>query len=108
MATSAILGCALMVMFGVCDFQTAFGQMASGTVIMLIGVMVTGAAVSECGLASYIGGIYSGFLCYRLSAFHLPDKRFRAGDIYSHRLLRCPIGGGRFTAQRGNSLGFGG
>ena len=56
MATSAILGCALMVLFGVCDFSTAFGQMASGTVIMLIGVMITGAAISECGLASYIGG----------------------------------------------------
>lgn len=61
MATSAISGCALMVLFGVCDFATAFGQMASGTVIMLIGVMITGAAVSECGLASYISGAVARF-----------------------------------------------
>lgn len=60
-ATSAILGCALMVLFGVCDFSTAFGQMASGTVIMLISVMVMGAAVTECGLASYIGGLAARF-----------------------------------------------
>lgn len=51
MATSAILGCALMVVFGVCDFGTAFGQFASSTVIMLIGVLVMGAAFSESGLA---------------------------------------------------------
>lgn len=61
MATSAIFGCALMVLFGVCDFSTAFGQMASGSVIMLIGVMITGAAVSECGLASRIGGAVARF-----------------------------------------------
>ena len=60
-ATSAILGCALMVLFGACDFATAFGQMASGTVIMLIGVMITGAAVSECGLAARIGGIVARY-----------------------------------------------
>jgi len=56
MATSAILGCALMVVFGVCDFKTAFGQMASSTVIMLISVMIVGAAVTESGLASKLSG----------------------------------------------------
>ncbi|MBQ9117437.1 MAG: anion permease, partial [Clostridia bacterium] len=50
-ATSALLGCALMVIFGVCDFGTAFGQLAGSTVIMLIGVLVMGAAITESGIA---------------------------------------------------------
>ncbi len=55
MATTAILGCALMVIFKVCDFKTAFGQFSSSTVILTIGVMVIGAAISESGLAATIG-----------------------------------------------------
>lgn len=55
MATAAILGCVAMVIFGVCDFKTAFGQFASSTVILTIGVMVIGAAISETGLAQAIG-----------------------------------------------------
>ena len=55
MATSAILGCALMVIFQVCDFKTAFGQFASTTVLMLIGVLIVGAAVAETGVAAVIG-----------------------------------------------------
>ena len=55
MATTAILGCTLMVIFGVCDFKTAFGQFASSTVILTIGVMVIGASISETGLAATIG-----------------------------------------------------
>jgi len=55
MATTAILGCVAMVIFGVCDFKTAFGQFASSTVILTIGVMIIGAAISETGLAAIIG-----------------------------------------------------
>lgn len=55
MATTALLGCALMVIFGVCDFKTAFGQMASSTVVLTIGVMIIGASISETGLAKVIG-----------------------------------------------------
>lgn len=55
MATSAILGCVLMVIFGVCDFKTAFGQFSSSTVILTVGVMMIGAAISESGLAAAIG-----------------------------------------------------
>jgi len=55
MATTAVLGCVLMVLFGVCDFKTAFGQFASSTVILTIGVMIVGASISETGLASAIG-----------------------------------------------------
>ncbi len=55
MATSAILGCVAMVVFGVADFKTAFGQFASNTVILTIGVMIIGAAISEVGLAEIIG-----------------------------------------------------
>ena len=55
MATTAILGCTAMVVAGVCDFKTAFGQFSSSTVILTIGVMVVGAAISETGLAAAIG-----------------------------------------------------
>ena len=55
MATTAILGCALMVIFGVCKFSVAFGQFASSTVILTIGVMIIGAAIGETGLADTIG-----------------------------------------------------
>lgn len=55
MATSAIIGCVLMVAFGVCDFGTVFGQFAGNTVIMLIGVFVMGTAISESGVAHKLG-----------------------------------------------------
>lgn len=55
MATTAILGCVAMVIAGVCDFKTAFGQFSSSTVILTIGVMIIGAAISETGLAAAIG-----------------------------------------------------
>ncbi len=55
MATTAIIGCAMMVICGVCDFKTAFGSFSSSTVILTIGVMVVGAAIAETGLAETIG-----------------------------------------------------
>lgn len=55
MATSALLGCAAMVVFGVCDFSTAFGQFASSTVVILISIQVVGAAMAETGLAASFG-----------------------------------------------------
>lgn len=55
MATSAIIGCTAMVIAGVCSFSTAFGQFASSTVILTIGVMIIGSAISESGLAHAIG-----------------------------------------------------
>lgn len=55
MATSAILGCAAMVLLGVCDFKTAFGEFSNSTVLMLIGVSIVGSAVAETGMAARIG-----------------------------------------------------
>lgn len=55
MATAAILGCAAMVVTGVCDFDTVFGQFASNTVIFLIGGMVIGGGMTETGLGAEIG-----------------------------------------------------
>ena len=56
MATTAILGCALMVVTGVCGFKDVFNSFASSTVILTIGVMVIGAAIAESGVADLIGG----------------------------------------------------
>ena len=55
MAPVAILGCAAMVLLGVCKFSDAFSSFASSTVILTIGVMVIGQAISETGVAAVIG-----------------------------------------------------
>ncbi len=55
MATTAILGCTTMVLLGVCKFSEAFAPFASSTVILTIGVMIIGSAISETGLAAAIG-----------------------------------------------------
>ncbi len=55
MATTAILGCVTMVILGVCSFKDAFAPFASSTVILTIGVMIIGAAISETGLAATVG-----------------------------------------------------
>lgn len=55
MATTAIIGCAMMVICGVCDFKTAFGSFSSSTVILTIGVMIVGAAIAETGLSETVG-----------------------------------------------------
>ncbi len=54
MATTAVIGCALMVLCGVCDFKTAFGSFSSSTVILTAGVMIVGAAIAETGLAETV------------------------------------------------------
>lgn len=61
MATSAILGCAVMVLFGVCDFKTAFGEFSSTTVLMLIGVLIVGNAMAETGVANRAGRLLLRF-----------------------------------------------
>ena len=55
MATTAILGCVAMVIAGACTFKDAFTPFSSSTVILTIGVMIIGAAISETGLAATVG-----------------------------------------------------
>lgn len=55
MATTAILGCTAMVIAGVCNFNTAFGQFASSTIIFLIGGMVISGSLAETGLSAAMG-----------------------------------------------------
>ena len=55
MAISALLGCVLMVVFGVCGPETVFAPFASTTIVLTVGVMVIGEAISETGLADLIG-----------------------------------------------------
>lgn len=57
MATTALLGCAVMVVLGFAPFSTAFGQIASTTVIMLVSVLIIGSAFVETGLANIIGNV---------------------------------------------------
>ena len=58
MATSAILGCVVMVILGLSNFNTAFGQFASTTVILLIGVMVVGSALAETGVPAWLHPVF--------------------------------------------------
>ena len=61
MATSAILGCAVMVILGLSDFNTAFGQFSSSTIILLVSVMVVGAALAETGVAAAFGRLMTRY-----------------------------------------------
>ncbi len=83
MATTAIAACALMVICGASNFSTAFGQYAASSMVLLLGIMVVGAGMTESGVAQAIAGIvtkYSGsderkiiaiayIISYVLSAF---------------------------------------
>lgn len=82
-ATSAILGCVLMVITGAASFSDVFGQFSSSSVILVMGVMVVGRAMFETGLAQVIGSailrfsgnserrllVVSTLLCSLISAF---------------------------------------
>jgi len=61
MATTAIAACAAMVIFGVTDFSTAFGQYAASSMVLLLGIMVVGAGMTESGVAYAIAGIVTKF-----------------------------------------------
>ena len=61
MATTAVAACAAMVVFNVCDFTTAFGQYASSSMVLLLGIMVIGAGMTESGVARYISGLVTRF-----------------------------------------------
>ncbi len=54
-SVTAVLGCALFVIFGICSLEEAFSGFANSTVILIFGMMVVGIAVSETGLADLIG-----------------------------------------------------
>ena len=83
MASAAILGCILMVVFQVASFQTVFGQFASSSVILVISMMIVGRTMFETGAAHIIGScimrlsggdekkilIVSVVLCAAVSAF---------------------------------------
>ncbi len=61
MATTAIAACALMVICGASDFKTAFGQYAASSMILLLGIMVVGAGMTESGVARTIAGIVTKY-----------------------------------------------
>ena len=54
-AATAILGCALLVITGVCDIKDAFSGFSNSTVLLMFGMMVVGIAMQETGIASFIG-----------------------------------------------------
>ena len=61
MATTAIAACALMVITGASDFSTAFGQYAASSMVLLLGIMVVGAGMTESGVARAIANIVTKY-----------------------------------------------
>lgn len=61
MAATAVAACTAMVVFKVCDFSTAFGQYASSSMFLLLGIMVVGAGMTESGVAKKIGMIVTRY-----------------------------------------------
>ena len=61
MATTAIAACALMVITGASNFSTAFGQYAASSMVLLLGIMVVGAGMTESGVARAIGNIVTKY-----------------------------------------------
>ena len=61
MATTAIAACALMVICGASNFSTAFGQYAASSMVLLLGIMVVGAGMTESGVAQSIAGIVTRY-----------------------------------------------
>lgn len=55
MATTAVLGCVLMVLFKVSDFNTVFGTFSSSTIVLLVSIMIIGQTMFNNGVTQYIG-----------------------------------------------------
>ena len=54
-ATTAVLGCILFVITGVCDIKDAFSGFSNTVVLLMFGMMVVGLAMQETGIAKLIG-----------------------------------------------------
>ena len=54
-AATAVLGCALFVITGVCELKDAFSGFSNSTVLLMFGMMVVGIAMQETGIAKIIG-----------------------------------------------------
>ena len=55
MAVTGCLGCLLMVLLGVCDFETAFSGFSDSIVLLMAGSMIVGISMTETGLSHLIG-----------------------------------------------------
>jgi len=55
MATTTVLGCVLMVLFGAANFNTVFSQFSSSSVVLLISMFVMGRALFDTGVTPILG-----------------------------------------------------
>ena len=55
MAAVSVLGCILMVIFGLCSFTDAFGQFGNSAVFLTIGSMIIGGTIIESGMQELMG-----------------------------------------------------
>ena len=54
-AVAGVLGCALMVLLGVCEFNDVFGQFSNSIVILMVSSMIVGIAMFKTGAAQLLG-----------------------------------------------------
>lgn len=54
-AATAVLGCLLFVVTGVCSIKDAFSGFSNSTVLLMFGMMVVGIAMEETGAAAIVG-----------------------------------------------------
>lgn len=54
-AVTAVLGCLLLALTGVCSFADAFSGFSNSTVVLMFGMMVLGIAMEDTGVAKLIG-----------------------------------------------------
>ncbi len=54
-AVTAVLGCLLFAITGVCEFSAAFSGFSNNTVILMFGMMVVGIAMMDTGAADLVG-----------------------------------------------------
>ena len=58
-AVTAVLGCLLLALTGVCSLDKAFSGFSNSTVLLMFGMMVVGIAMMDTGVAKIIGKLVS-------------------------------------------------
>ena len=91
-AATAVLGCVLFVLTGVCSFSKAFSGFSSSTTIMVAGMLVIGDAMFQSGLASTLSRII-----IRVGANS--ERRFLTAGILLSAVLHAR-GHGRHVRRR--------
>ena len=79
---SALLGSFLLVLFGVCDWNTVFGNYVSNTIVLFASMLVIGEALMVTGAGEIIGNLI-------LRVAHGNDKVFMVAVLLTAFVMSC-------------------